>query len=397
MKKRFVVARWCIALTMLWACCLGLTQRTLAADRDGPRTVWDFADPVNVAETRAYAALWFEYKDTGVISEELTNFRFTNRFPFASTSIFHATELLFEQLYAHRLDPFIDSPTHYTLDDLRRDDPDVEAAFRLHATTGNVSTDLTDDEELLKSHLEGIADAMGAATQFVLAPDGRAAVTDGALESFGLMILDSTGDSDESSPSVGTGGDNAVVAAIKKKLPWTPIPGQSPPYWPDNKVPCTTDPSGWCDAPGQPGFDCDDWARAWAAWLKKHLTQYPDAEYFILTFDWGTGEGHAVVLIKINGKYYIVDPQSGAVYGPIDPGGWFTNPKFEPWLRKLLQDHYGVPNPGKIRWWKHPPDWNHPDDPAPWHTDPDVVDWWKRQFPGLDPNDFIWSGVVSGD
>lgn len=50
-------------------------------------------------------------------------------------------------------------------------------------------------------------------------------------------------------------------------------------------------------------------------------------------------------------------------------------------------------DPGKITWEKHPPDYIDPNDVNPWYTDPDVKEWFRRNFPGLNPDDFIWNSV----
>jgi hypothetical protein len=101
---------------------------------------------VNIAESRVYARLFFEFKDTGVISPEFENFRFTNPGPTGVMTPFYDAEVMFEKIYAHRLAQF-DRVTRmsYTLSDLRRDDPAVEAAFRLYATTGELPTPIASD------------------------------------------------------------------------------------------------------------------------------------------------------------------------------------------------------------------------------------------------------------
>lgn len=100
--------------------------------------------------------------------------------------------------------------------------------------------------------------------------------------------------------------------------------------------------------------------------------------------------GHAVVAILIDGNYYIVDPQTGEVLGPIEEGTWLSPTDFVPKLKELLDQRYGVPNPGKITVDKHKPDYVDPYDVKPWHEDPDVRDWVERMFPGYDPDEFIW-------
>ena len=118
---------------------------------------WDYLDPVNIAESRVYARLFFEFKDTGVMSPEFQNFRFTNPAPTGVMTPFYGAEVVFEKIYAHRLAQF-DRVTRmsYTLSDLRRDDPAVEAAFRLYATTGKLPTPIAVDTTAGTSPLNSI-------------------------------------------------------------------------------------------------------------------------------------------------------------------------------------------------------------------------------------------------
>lgn len=132
---------------------------------------------------------------------------------------------------------------------------------------------------------------------------------------------------------------------------------------------------------------------AWAAWLKRHLTEFPDAEYFVLYVYWPDGTGHAIVAILIDGKYYLVDPQTGRVYGPIERGTWFSPTDFGPGIKKLLEP-YNLGDPKD--WKKFPPDYVNPNDSRPWYEDPEVKEWFRRNFPSMDPDDCIWPRSSSG-
>jgi hypothetical protein len=118
---------------------------------------WDYLDPVNIAESRVYARLFFEFKDTGVMSPEFQNFRFTNPAPTGVMTPFYGAEVMFKKIYADRLGRF-DPNTRlsYTLSDLLRDDPAVEAAFRLYATTGKLPTPIAVDTTAGTSPLNSI-------------------------------------------------------------------------------------------------------------------------------------------------------------------------------------------------------------------------------------------------
>lgn len=367
---------------------------------------WDYLDPVNIAESRVYARLFFEFKDTGVMSPEFQNFRFTNPAPTGVMTPFYGAEVVFEKIYAHRLAQF-DRVTRmsYTLSDLRRDDPAVEAAFRLYATTGKLATPLSGDTDVLINHLQAIGDAVVGNNKFTFTEfeytltDGQPfSIADDKLESIGLITVASESTLDALSTSVFVSQNNISVSTIKRNLP--DMPNGPVPYWPDGQRPCkpgevdngpiTTD--GYCLDPDHPGFDCDDYARAWAAWLKRHLAgDYPNAKYYVIYVYYGNPlRGHAVVAILIDGYYYLLDPQSGKIVGPIKDG-WFWDPDFKPALKELLVvPGYCTPDEDIDGYKIHPPDYINPNEPRPWYEDPDVLEWWKKKFPGQDPNDYIW-------
>ncbi len=92
---------------------------------------WDHRDPVNIAEARTYPRLFYEFEESGVVSEGFVAFRFTNAAPTGTITPFFGAEEFFRRLYAHRLNYGECEPEYHTLADLLRDDPSVEAAFRL--------------------------------------------------------------------------------------------------------------------------------------------------------------------------------------------------------------------------------------------------------------------------
>lgn len=353
---------------------------------------------MNIAESRVYARLFFEFKDTGVNSPEFENFRFTNPGPTGVMTPFYGAEVVFENIYADRLGQF-DPNTRLscTLSDLLRDDPAVEAAFRLYATTGKLATPLSGDTDVLIKHLQAIGDAVVGNDQFTFYGVQDFTVVDDRLESIGLITKASKTTPYASSTSVSVSQNDISVATIKRNLP--DMPNGPIPYWPDGQRPCkpgeadngpnTTD--GYCLDPGHPGFDCDDYARAWAAWLKRHLAgDYPNAKYYVIYVFYGNPpRGHAIVAILIDGYYYLLDPQTGKIVGPIEDH-WFWDPDFKPALKELLVPSYCTPNDNIDGYKKHPPDYIDPNDVRPWYEDPDVLEWWKKKFPGQDPNDYIW-------
>lgn len=131
-----------------------------------------------------------------------------------------------------------------------------------------------------------------------------------------------------------------------------------------------------------PGFDCDDLAEAFWAWLKhkQDAGEFPadadiEALWLYWRFTWGIGKGgkhgkagHAVLVIHHNGYYYIVDDQTGEVYGPFPD----TVPYKDIDWHEYFQDDFPSRNPDIIKE-KHPTDrpWT---DPSPWHEDSDRKD-----------------------
>ncbi|MBL0870793.1 MAG: hypothetical protein IBJ18_09490 [Phycisphaerales bacterium] len=356
---------------------------------------WDLRDTVNIKETRLFAKLWWDYRDTGLMSEQLKAFRFTNPMPSGLTA-FYQTDQLFERVFAHRL--FDKAEKLYTLDDLLGDDADVAKLYRTYSITGELTLTSQYDPTAFENYSKLVNSAGQCSSPVDFVGESSTSQSATSLKTTGLVYVGVSCPD----PVVGTlpTGDE-ITATIKRNLPGpVTVPGD-PFYWPDGKVPCGTNPDGtvkYCDSPGHPGFDCDDFARAWLAWLKKQLKPfYPDAEYYFLSVYWigpdGKPHAHAVCLILIDGNWYIVDPQSGEIYGPIEKRSWYDPRRedFGPSLEDLLKKWYGTPNPKDIDWKRRPPDWINPNDVQPWYTDPDVKEWFKRHMPpGTNPDDFIW-------
>jgi hypothetical protein len=375
---------------------------------------WDYRDPVNIAESRVYARLFFQFKDTGVITPEFKSFRFTNPAPTGVMTPFYGAEVVFKKIYAHRLQSWNPS-THmsYTLSDLRRDDPAVEAAFRLYATTGKLTTPLSGDSDVLIKHLQAIGDAVVSNSEFKFSGEQLFTVVDNRLESVGLITKRQTTFDTENWYVIDLGSEVLPPFPIPVEVPpeqfkrdirhLLPVfPDGLPPYWPDNEIMCPDLNPGngqnptdkFCDDPGHPGFDCDDYARSYGAWLDRNLKyDYPEAEWMVLYVYSETKGGHALTVVYYDGNMYILDPQTGQIVGPISAGQSGNDLLFPedvgPGLREIMIPYNW--RPSDISDWElHPRDFEHPDEVAPWYTNPDVVDWWRRMFPGYNPNDFIW-------
>lgn len=192
---------------------------------------WDFRDPVNISESREYARLFFEYQRTGVMTEEFRSFRFSNPAPQGTMTAFRGAEVVFDKIYADRLNYSRDGEPLYSLADLRRDDPEVDAAFRLYATTGKLQTPLFADPQLTQKHLEAYADAMGAQQEFASVEEPRLEIVNDRLQSEGLFASEN-----ESLATIASAVavESPVADTIKDKLPGVPSPV---PYWPDGEKP----------------------------------------------------------------------------------------------------------------------------------------------------------------
>ncbi len=370
---------------------------------------WDYLDPVNIAESRVYARLFFEFKDTGVISPTFRSFRFTNPAPTGVMTPFYGAEVVFKKIYAHRLQSWNPS-THmsYTLSDLRRDDPAVEAAFRLYATTGKLAAPLSGDSDVLIKHLQAIGDAVVSNSEFKFSGEQLFTVVDDRLESVGLITKKQTTFDTENTSGIDLGSEVLPPYLIPEDVPaenfkrdirdlLPAFPGDRAPYWPDNEKMCPDvvpgiDPDRFCDDPGHPGFDCDDYARSYDAWLERNLKyDYPEAEWMVL-YVFSEHEGHAIDVVYFQENMYLIDPQTGQIVGPNFCGQTGNDLLFPENLKPDLIDimtHYNW-GPADISHWElHPADYIDPNDVDPWYFNPDVIDWWIEKFPGYNPGDFI--------
>ena len=231
---------------------------------------WNYTDPINITESRRYATLFYEYQDTGIMTPEFAAFRFTNPAPQGTMTPFYGTELLFDKIYASRLNYNGSSPSYYTLSDLRRDDPDVEAAFRLYATTGVLKTPFAAQATASIEHLNAVSTAGEAGSNYELVEPIQVTLAGEYLESLGIAVAQRA--STSTTLSTQSPQSHPVADAIKRELPGVPAgnPPYSVPYWPDGEKPCAPGGpddgykpnDGFCVSPGHPGFDCDDYALA---------------------------------------------------------------------------------------------------------------------------------------
>lgn len=317
------------------------------------------------AELQEWASIFWEWYDTGIIPPGAETFAFTH--PAQFPRWFHPLNpalTVFRDIYRHRLPP---DEYGYAIGDLLEHDPLVMQHFREYTTTGVLRTPTFEDPQAAAHHLERLQQAQsGQSTAYTLL--GHWEITESTtVTSDGLVT--------------------------KKKIPNPPAPGVDPTplpgipgdiqdSWDDSgiyRMPYT--PDGW---PWEPGFDCDDYADALAAWLRHYLV--PEYEGMTVEIIWITwfGGGHAIVRVCYNGACWYVDPQTGEILPCIssctvrDIIEWFNDVGYEigdPWF-----PGWYLKDPNERPWFE----------PNPWWHNPEYCDLIESHT-GHSCDDFIWN------
>ncbi len=296
-------------------------------------TRWDRTDPTNKAELRIYLATMYQASQNWQEWEDADLFWFTNTPPDSRLVMLAPALDVFTELYAHKLDPSGTYVAPYTILDLMRDDPAVDARFKRYTLTGEIETTSTDDAEMMMKHVQMAAEAIATSEEYSLE---ECMVSSGCFKTVELVKQPAT-----------------TPPAPQPTIP-TPIP--VPPglqqfdcdlrAWVARSLLACMKSKGLYKGensrdPNRPNprgrFDCDDFADAMAAWLEKYLKQlYPNMDVKGFGFMWKcpkldsndnpvldpngqpvyTDDGHAMVLVTIDGKFYLIDPYTGTVYGP---------------------------------------------------------------------------------
>lgn len=122
-----------------------------------------------------------------------------------------------------------------------------------------------------------------------------------------------------------------------------------------------------------------------AEYLRRALEgEYDDLEIIQLWLHWW-GSGHAITIVSINGKYYVIDAQTGETRGPYDSLQDAVNGAWD-----IMKQRYNIDKDDLwFPWhrWFDPGDrpWN---EPAPWYHNPDIYEDLKDNH-DIDPDDFI--------
>lgn len=385
-----------LTLAAISLVCMGATIQTARAQVTPPPA--DLEQQIR-DQVQEWTPWFWQVRETGTIPPEAADFQFSFLpYLYREWDPFGPAFAVFEEIYKDRLqlDPNVGAV--YLLDDLLRDDADVLAEFKEYTLTGKLKTG-TDDILAVMNHLELIAEAIANPADY---PEYTGSyIEDGELVSVGL--------SKEAEASASGGGGQPPVPPgeipqeiqdlrdwLEQQLRDSGLEGV--PYVPDH-------PFFW------PGFDCDDYAEAYWAWLMHHNLEqmFPgvkaEALWLYWRFTWGINKGgkhgkagHAVIVITYNGYYYIIDPQTGQIYGPFPATVPYKDIDWLPFLDPTPDDPSDDTLP------KRTPDSITPHDPRdrpwtdpdPWHKDPDI----RRHLEdntGHPADDYIWVGVVGGE
>lgn len=341
-------------------------------------THWDPEDPVNKAQTRQYLSLIWQAEINGQ-PVDVSQFEFTNRLPEIMGLLVVPQREVFEKLYVHRLDPHGEQGLPYGLSDLMRDDAGVRAQFREFVLTDKITLGPDADPEAAARHLLMIMDGIFSQAEF-------------RVESFQFIGEDVESTSLEVVKYPGAvifpGDPPADPAQFECDLRWwvkrsmfeCMIQGMPRLYIPDGEYD-PEDPDSERTNKPTPRFDSDDITDAMIQWLLRRLEllygpgsfgvehmviawQCPD--YSTTPPGWGPPASHSMPLVARGGKYYLIDPYTGEVYGP------FTTREeaYQKALALFMRCTGGRPT-GNPEYW--PPGFRPEYEPAPWWTD------WRMQ------------------
>ncbi len=313
---------------------------------------WDMDDPVNIQEAREYFSDLYEALDLDVPFDHY-EFTFTNPRPEMDFLLLAPAYELFSALYADQIDSF--GLELYSITDLINDNPVVAAQFQEYVTTGNLSTDF-------------VVQPIAAINHLILATDASDCYERIGLNSF--TIADTKVKSTEL----------VVKACIDTDTDPDTEPDGPDPFECDLDIfvqrslfECMTDEGLYlCDDETNclGRFDCEDFATSMALWLlEQHRDEYPDMEVLIICVYWSCqveSYGHAMPVVIIDGKYYLVDPYTGEFYGSYDSIHDAMSKAYDLYAPSICDDgstptpgtpnHYFPPNQPPIwspPWWEY--------------------------------------------
>ena len=339
-------------------------------------TPWDASDPVNRQQTRQYLSLIWQAEITGQ-QIDLSQFEFANDLPNIMGLIVAPQKEVFEKLYKHRLDPNGLNGDPYGLNELMRDDPLVRAQFREFVLTDKITLGPDSDPQAANKHLLMIIDGVFNQTEFKVE---AFQFIGNQVESTKLEVIKNSGtgptpSSPPTSPDqfrcdVDWWAKRAFFECMNDNWTYPKL------YLPENNLD-PSDPSWQKKRRTVPRFDCDDFTDAMIQWLKRRLEEIygpGSIKFQHIVFAWQCPEpgtnptlwknpvGHSMPLIERGGKFYLVDPYTGGVYGPYN-----TREEAHKKALELFMTCTGGRPVGNPDYWQpgERPGW----DPKPWWTD----------------------------
>ncbi len=292
-----------------------LTLATHPATMDNPSPGWDPWDPENQVDARSFVeahwdALWHA-ESTGAwpLSESEVRSQFRNTLPGDFGIVYHRWECVFRKIYAHRLSNMNEEA--YDLWDLMRDDESIRDDFKEFVLAGKIAPSITNCEAFYSHYLMLIEAASGLGAVQVT---GMRINEEGAIESLDMSLGDADSISLEttSEASAAVPAEIELSAANQRKL-------CDVIWWSRASVlACMTGEGLWQADTAPDWFDCDDFMLAMRNWLRRKMGQDIVRPFL---FRWrcpGEAEfrGHWMPVVIIGGKYYLIDPYTGTVFGP---------------------------------------------------------------------------------
>ncbi|NUQ68884.1 MAG: hypothetical protein HUU18_11490 [Phycisphaerales bacterium] len=362
--------KWLLALMVLVVLCLS-TRHALAQHQP---TGWDPEDATNKTQTRQYLSLIWQAQMNGQ-PVDMSQFVFTNALPEVMSLLVGPQREVFESLYVHRLDPHGLAGAPYGLNDLLRDDAGVRAQFREFVLTDKITLGPDADPEAAAKHLLMIMDGIFAQSEYRVE---SFQINGEEVESTNLELVKYPGELDPLSTPLPDPSqfecdlrwwvERSFFECMANGVPRLFIPEI-------NLDP--EDPNGHRKFRPVPRFDGDDITDAMIQWLLRRLEALygPGSfgvEHLVFTWQcpdysttppgWRAPVGHSLPLIERGGKYYLIDPSTGEVYGPFNTR--------EEAYRKALALFMTCPGGralGNPEYW--PPGFRPEYEPSPWWTD----------------------------
>lgn len=270
-------------------------------------------DETTTQELRQWAAIFWQWYDTGVIPPEAECFQFTNpdQFP-PGFHPFNEAEALFLLVYSDRIEAarLVAVGGHYGVWNLLQDDPDILAQFRLYTLTGALPVGDPNGVQPLGSYPPTI----GPLLYMQLLPLAQ-------MEAVKIKKVCPAGHtepiSDEQLPDW-LRGFNRV---LRQLVAASQLAEAAMDALYDEDI------CHWWPWSRRIGFDCDDFADALAGWLLNRIGLIPGVTVEQLRVSWANGKiGHVMTIVTHGGYYWIIDAQTGLVRGPF-PVGTPVNPR----------------------------------------------------------------------